>query len=46
MLPVDSLGGALLPQDSLLLQLTGGDSLLRDTRPGGEQLDFRNFVQA
>lgn len=22
------------------------DSLLRDTRPGGEQLDFRNFVQA
>ncbi|MNQ74580.1 hypothetical protein D3C85_893400 [compost metagenome] len=22
------------------------DSLLRDTRPGGEQLDFRTFVQA
>ena len=31
LLRLDSLGGALLPQDSLLLQLTGGDSLLRDT---------------
>ena len=27
----DSLGVAVRPQDSLLLQLTGGDSLLRDT---------------
>ena len=31
LLRLDSLGGALLPQDSLLLQLTGGDSLLRDS---------------
>ncbi len=31
LLRLDSLGGASLPQDSLLLQLTGGDSLLRDT---------------
>ena len=31
LLRLDSLGGALQPQESLLLQLTGGDSLLRDT---------------
>lgn len=33
LLRLDSLTGLSLPQDSLLLQLTGGDSLLRDTLP-------------